>query len=111
MGQQRNLLEMIPCRIQEWRLDETGEVRILVPRYGTSSLGRWVAARLGRRHITVNLDRLGSAVWQACDGVTTVGGIAARLETEFGEQAAPVQERLAIFLRELERGRLIRWQS
>jgi len=111
MGETRNLLEMVPHRNEEWRLTESGEVRILVPRYGRSSLGRWLAARLGRSHITVNLDRLGSAVWQACDGSTSVGGIADRLEEAFGEDAAPIHERLETFLQELERGRFIKWEG
>jgi hypothetical protein len=111
MGEQRNLLEMVPHRREEWCLTESGEVRILVPRYGRSSLGRWVAARLRRPHITVNLDRLGSAVWKACDGETSVGGIADRLEETFGDDAAPIHERLETFLQELERGRFIKWQG
>ncbi len=110
-GPQANLLEMVPHRNQEWADAGTeGRVKILVPRYGRTRLGRYIAGRLRKPHIPVNLDDVGSSVWRACDGRTTVQEIAHRLEVEFGEVITPVHERLAKFFAELERGRYIRWQ-
>lgn len=106
-----NLLEMVPERIPEWADAGEGKVKVLVPRYGGSRLGRWIARRLDRPHITVNLDDIGSSVWRACDGRATVQEIARTLEAEFGERIAPVHERLGKFFAELERGRLIRWRG
>ena len=107
----RNLLEMVPERILEWTDSGDGKVKVLVPRYGGSRLGRWIAGRIGRPHISVNLDDIGSSVWLACDGRATVQEIARSLESEFGERIAPVHERLGKFFAELERGRLIRWRG
>ena len=105
----RNLLDMVPQRNREWLATQTGEVKVLAPRYGTSGLGRWVATRLRNTSIPIKLGEIGSAVWQACDGDTTVGQIAKQLEERFGAQVAPVHERLAKFFSELERNRFIRW--
>jgi hypothetical protein len=107
----RNLLEMVPCRGHEWADGGAGRIKVLVPRYGASRLGRWVAARVARPHIPVNLDDVGSSVWRACDGRATVREIAERIEEEFGERIAPVHERLSKFFTEMERGRLIRWRE
>jgi hypothetical protein len=102
---------MVPERILEWTDTGEGKVKVLVPRYGGSRLGRWIARRIGRPHITVNLDDIGSSVWLACDGRASVQEIALTLEAEFGERIAPVHERLGKFFTELERGRLIRWRE
>ena len=110
-GASRNLLQMVPERIQKWADTGEGRVKVLVPRYGASRLGRWVAACLDRPHIAVNLDDIGSSVWRACDGRATVQEIARVLEAEFGERIAPAHERLGKYFTELERGRLIRWRE
>ena len=104
-----NLLEMIPRREREWAAGEDGRIRILVPRFGQNPLGRRLAAWIGRPHIPVRLDIIGSAIWQACDGTSTVDQIARHLETRFGEEVAPALDRLARFLSELERSRFISW--
>lgn len=106
----RNLLEMVPERNREWRLGADGAVRVLEPRFGASRLGRWLAGRLGAAPIEVRLDSLGTAVWEACDGTTTVGEMLARLRQRFGPALEPADERLARFLRELERTRFITWK-
>lgn len=107
----RNLLEMVPERLPEWVDAGGGRVRVLVPRYGASRLGRWIARRIHRPHIVVNLDEIGSSVWRACDGRASVSEIARAVEAEFGGRIAPVHERLGRYFAELERGRLIRWRD
>ncbi len=107
----RNLLEMVPRRDQEWIDTEEGLVKILIPRYGRSRLGRWVAGRLSRPNIPVRLDEVGSSVWRACDGIATVQEIASTVEARFGDRIAPVHERLGKFFAALERGRFIRWRE
>ncbi len=104
-----NLLQMIPRRDREWSVGEDGRVRILAPRFGPRRLGRRVASLIGRPHIPVRLDDVGSVVWQDCDGTSTVGQIARRLEGTFGDAVAPVNDRLARFFAELERSRFITW--
>ncbi len=104
-----NLLEMIPQRDREWIEGKDGRVRILSPRFGRNTVGRRIASFLGRPHINVRLDSVGSAIWHECDGRATVGQIAGRLTERFGDSVAPVHERLARYFGELERSRFIRW--
>jgi hypothetical protein len=102
---------MVPWRTHEWTDAESGQVKILVPRSGRRRLGSWIATRLDRPHIAVKLDEIGSSVWRACDGTSTVRDIARTLEAEFGERIEPLHERLGKFFAELERSRFIRWRE
>ncbi len=105
----RNLFEMTPCRVHELTTASDGKVRVLVPRYGTTKLGLWMARYVGKQHIPVKLDDVGSAVWKACDGSTTVGEIARRVSDQFGEEVLPIETRMSRFFTEMERGRMIGW--
>jgi hypothetical protein len=106
-----NLLEMVPVPCMGWQCGADGLVQVLVPRYGRSSLGRWVAHRLGREHIVVQLDTPGSRLWLACDGKRSVAEIMAELGPDLpGQAEKDATDRLATFLRHLERNRFIRMQ-
>lgn len=89
---------------------QDGLVVLLRPRFIAGPLARWLQPRLRRPHLRVKLDELGSFVWKRCDGRTTVGQIALALEEAFtaSHQADKAMERIALFLRELERGGMIR---
>jgi hypothetical protein len=106
-----DLLAMVPHRNRRWKESEDGMVRILVPRYGDSALGRWIGRRIGKPDLEIRLDDIGTAIWKACDGRTTGGGIARSLSAEFGERVEPVQERLGTFLLQLSRNSCILLQS
>ncbi len=106
-----NLLELIPERRYEWVTADDGNVKILIPRYGKNALGVWFARQLNRPYIYYSLDRIGSAVWLACDGRTTVSQIATRLQRQFGEEIEPVYDRLSQFLYSLDRNKLIRFKN
>jgi len=84
-------------------------VRILVPRYGAHRLGRWLAARMGSRDISVRLDRTGSLIWNACDGSHTVGEITTSIAGQMEGDADDLMERVARYFRELEVSRFISW--
>ncbi len=105
MGEARNLLELTPVRLVSW--DEAdGRVVLRVPRF-RGRLGRWLQPRLRRPTIAVHLDALGSLVWRELDGATPVSVIAERLGAELGAEPETLYQRLARFVRQLERGDLI----
>ncbi|CCJ34249.1 MULTISPECIES: PqqD family protein [Caloramator] len=51
----------------------------------------------------IELDGLGSRVWELIDGENTVYDIGQKLLEEFGKEAEPVYERLIMYLRYLNR--------
>ena len=106
--QPRNLLTLVPVRIAAWTTTETGLVVVQVPRFGPGRLGRWFSRTFKLEDLQVNLDELGSPVWKACDGRSTVEEIGEKLRAEFGERIEPLHDRLALFFKQLERSEFIR---
>lgn len=83
-------------------------VVLLRPRFLRGPLAWWLQPVLPHPHFKVHLDEVGSFIWERCDGKTTVAEILAAMEAHFGERVTPALDRLALFLRQLEGGRLIR---
>jgi len=81
---------------------------LLRPRFLRGPFAWWLQPRLRNPYFRVHLDAVGSFVWARCDGRTTVAEIAEAMEARFGAQVTPVVERLRLFLRQLEEGRMIR---
>lgn len=104
-----NLLE---CRPEPVVTAEPDGERIVLlrPRFLRGPLAWWLQPILPHPYLKVHLDEVGSFVWQRCDGRTTVAEIAEAMEAEFGARVSPAIDRLAVFLRQLERGKLIRMQ-
>jgi hypothetical protein len=101
-----NLLECRPERAVDAEVD--GELYVVLrPRYVRGPLAWWLQPRLRHPYFRVHLDAIGSFVWDRCDGQATVAEIAAAMEERFGGSVAPVLDRLQIFLRQLEQGRMI----
>lgn len=57
----------------------------------------------------VELDELGSATWQLIDSKSTVYDIAQKLSEQFGEKCQPINERLVMYLRYLNKKGWIRF--
>lgn len=92
----------IPVRQHEYLEKPDGRVAVLVPRFTSGFARRFVAPFLARPEFRMHLDALGSAVWKACDGRTTVAELARAMEA--GGGAAPdVRQRVYLFLRKLQR--------
>jgi hypothetical protein len=99
----KNLLALKPVRSVDWEARDNGCVALCVPKFRHPLLRKWVLPRLRTPILKVNLDDVGSFVWGLCDGETTVGTIAGRLQREFGDRLDPDNDRLALFFRMLER--------
>jgi len=106
----RNFLAMTPQRTREWDEGDDGRVRVLVPRYGSHRLGRWLAGRVDRGHIRVRLDQTGSLVWRACDGRRNVAQIAEMVAPELHQESGHLHDRMSTYFRELEVSRFINWR-
>lgn len=96
-----------PRRRLDWRELDGGRCVVLRPRFGESRIGRWLAARLGDPCYRIRLDEVGTFIWKACDGETSLTEIADRLRAEFGERVEPADERLARFVQSMVRSGMI----
>ena len=97
-----NLLDLQPERSMNFETHEDETVTILVPKFNGKILGKYLQPRLKHPYMHIHLDDFGSFVWNMCDGKTTVRQIGDGLRTKFGESVEPVNERLALFIRQLE---------
>ena len=105
------LLQLKPARVMEWERDPEGKVILLVPKFRDPILGRLIQPRLRRRpHFHVNLDEVGTFVWEQCTGEKTVSEIVESMQSHFGERVEPAVQRLSLFLSQLASGRFIRYK-
>jgi len=104
----QNLLTLVPVQNQESEVN--GEkVIILLPKFRHPWLRRVIVPRLKKPFFRIELDEIGSAVWQAMDGKRTVQEIASILQDRFGDGIEPVYDRLGIFLSSMLDGDMIRF--
>ncbi len=103
------LLHERPVRLYafEERPGVGGCIRIVIPRFGDSLLGRFFSRMSVQQEDKLNLDQFGSFVYMACDGHTPVSDIGKALKDTFGDNVEPVDGRLAIFIKDLFRRNLI----
>lgn len=107
-----NLLELKPERLRGWECDPHSRcATILIPKFQGIIFGKWLQARVKEPYYRIHLDDYGSAVWEQCDGQTSVASIAAALKQRFGDKIEPLTQRLSLFLQDLEQKKLIRYTN
>jgi hypothetical protein len=106
-----NLLELVPCRVIEYEMDEDILVTLQAPRFKSDFMRKWLQPRLKRPYLKVNLDEIGSSVWMLCDGNRTIKDIAEIMKRRFGDKIEPCYERLGLFFQQLEHARFIAYAN
>ncbi len=89
--------------------DGTGRTVVLVPRYRDFFFGRLLQPRLPahKKHIRVTLDARGSLIWQAMDGIRSVGELCGLLAAERPDDAEQLPQRVGLYLYHLAEKRFI----
>jgi hypothetical protein len=93
----------IPLRKHDFEQHPDGLVTVLVPKFTSRLARRFVMPLLKRPDIRMHLDPVGSTIWLACDGNTTVAQLTALVGDRFGVEPAAADKRVALFLRQLGR--------
>ena len=96
-----------PRRMLDWREAEDGRCIVLRPKFGRSPLGRWLGSRVGEPHYRIRLDEIGTFVWKACDGRTSLSSIADQMREEFGPRVEPAEQRLVAFVGKMLHSRML----
>ena len=95
-----------PQRLLEWHEDE-GRCVLLRPRLRSNRLARWVARMGGDPYYRIRLDEVGTLVWKACDGRTSLADMCVEMRERYGAEVEPVDQRLAQFVRKMLKGRML----
>ncbi len=103
-----DLGDLVPIRCVDCEPRYGGLVTLLRPKFPSGLLGRWLQPHLRRPCYRVHLDEIGSAVWEFADGSRTVREVAAEIERRFGNRVVPALQRVGTFVRELNRGEMMR---
>ncbi len=106
MTRQLDFASVRPQRLLEWR-EEDGHCVLLRPRLGSDRLAGWVSKLGGDPYYRIRLDEVGTLVWKACDGQTALADIVDRMRERFGDRIEPADQRLARFVRQMVKGRMI----
>lgn len=107
--QEINYLSLTPTAILGHETTQNGLVSLHVPRFQSKLLPKFITIGYENRPILLKLDKLGSATWLLIDGSNTVGLIIQTLETRFGAEITPADERVTKFLSQLYRDKFIKF--
>lgn len=98
----KNYLDFIPVPNPKftWDLDKKGNVVVHMVNTGFYN---WIAQKVFKkpRVSHISLDNYGSFVWQLMDGKRNVFEISQIVEKQFGDDAAPIVERLVRYCQTL----------
>ena len=107
----QNYLEKIPTRPEQinWTVDENGIVTLNIENKG---LFNRIAQKLFKKPKVsyIHLDEMGSFVWPLLDGEKNIIELGKMVETEFGEKANPLYERLAKYFQILDSYQFVEWK-
>lgn len=97
----QGLTYAIPVRANlKWRID--GEEAVVILKKNFTRFERFIQKFLkGPSYMRYRLDRLGTSIWQLCDGTHTVDEICTIMRERYQEEIEPVKKRVVLYLRML----------
>ena len=102
-----NYLDNVPRRTVASEVDAQGLAVLLRPKFLKGPFARLLQPHLPKKFFRVQLDDVGTLVWDSIDGARTVGDIAELLFARFGERVEPRHERCSKFVHSLHQGAMI----
>lgn len=97
-----NFLLFVPhIKHQEWENSKDGVLLIFHHNHPVQRVANWLVKKPNKSDI--KLDELGSAVWKAIDGNRNIHEIGQLVKKQFGESCEPLNERLVMYMRYLNR--------
>lgn len=107
-----NFLDYIPKRnaLYHWEMNQNKHVEVSVLNRGFYNR---VAQLLFRRPkiSNIELDDLGSFIWQEMDGQKSIYEIGTAVKAKFGKKAEPLYERLCEYIKILHNNRFIVYEN
>jgi hypothetical protein len=101
----------MPLRRHDFEQHPDGLVTVLVPKFSSRLARRFVLPLLAKPVIRVHLDEMGSLVWLACDGQTTVARLTELVQQRLGVAPPAAQQRVHTFLHQLTREGSLAFQA
>jgi len=98
---EKEFLKYTPRRVDlEWKVNSEGLVEIKIPKF-KSNFGKSFCRVIKKDNYFIgNMDKLGSVVWQNCDGIKAVKNILEIVKKEFPDEKN-IDQRLYLFIQQL----------
>ena len=95
------MLQFQPKRADfQWETNKEGLVQIKVPKF-KSNFGISFCKLIKKENVFIaNMDKLGSTIWQRCDGKTTLKDMLKVLKKEFPKEKN-IDQRLFLFIQQM----------
>ena len=94
-------LQYVPRRLDfEWSTNADGLVQLIVPKFKGNFGKSFLKIVKKDETFTANMDRLGSIVWENCNGFNTVEDILKILKKEFPDEEN-LDQRLFLFIQQM----------
>jgi hypothetical protein len=106
----QNFLDMIPVRNVKEFSREGDRITLLVPKFKTDWMRKWLIPAKRSSHFRIHLDETGSKVWDLIDGIRNTNEICTLLENSISHESGntvSIELRITRFLRELYKNRFV----
>lgn len=96
-----NALELIPVVKHEHKINEDGNVVILIPKFKNQKFARWFIPKRKSIYYSVNLDPIGSEVYLKIDGNKSLAEICSLINLNSESPIADLEQRASAFISNL----------
>lgn len=112
MAQKENLLDYVPRhnKLYPWHFNKEGHVEVQIEHVGPFHKIAQVFFKRPR-YSDIELEDMGSFIWQQIDGQKTVFEIGKLLHEEFGDRAEPLYDRLGAYIQSLHLQKFIVYEN
>lgn len=105
-----NAFDLVPVRRCEHKLEEDGNVTVMVPKFKNPKVARFMLARKSN-FISMHLDAQGSYVWLQIDGMKNILQISEAAQDYFGDTFEQAGVRVNKFMSRLYEERYITFRQ
>lgn len=100
------LLETYPTRLCEYE-KKNDIVTVYYKESKPSFFGLFLSKKLREKTHQIDLDKIGSFIWEECDGKSSVNLIIEKARAKFLEEIEPAEERVTLFIKQLTNTKLV----
>jgi hypothetical protein len=106
-----NSMDLIPVRRHEHQTDDSGKVKLVVPKFEKAWMRRFFISGHRKDHFTISLDEMGSEIWLEIDGKATVKELCDRIRQKHENPLDELEERTVKFISVLYEQRYITFRQ
>ena len=101
-----SIMKAYPIRACEYE-KINNVVVVFVKKQNPNILDKKVFKKYFRKPHKIDLDEIGSFVWELCDGDLSVEEIAVKVRETFSDKVEPAEKRVELFIRQMTKTKLI----